>query len=362
MTTTSTPAGIDLDAALDDVLDHEYDQPDGQPSPVEAPEPYVTALPIDTLFADHTYQRELDEKRVLKMIKEFRLALVGIVEVSDRGIDTPGPRYAILDGQHRWAMVRDRSFDQVAPHLPCRVHTGLTVDQEAKLYHELNTTRKQLTGWDRWLARRGAGDPIVRDIEALLDRHGLKVALRGGGNIFRATRTAEKIVELNGLPLLDSVISVVRSAWPEDQNGMDGHILHGLAHVLNAYTRDELDLERLTSVLAGVMPRQLAARAAAVRELHKGTMDRLAAHVIVERYNASKGPRLEAFFSRVKPVSKTQTAKTKYETEYRAAVLAWAREPREGWSTYHQRVTKDVLAAYVAAGEPGAPERPESTS
>lgn len=347
---------IDLDAALDDVLEHEYDQADGTPT-VQEQEPYVTALPLEALFADHTYQRELDEKRVVKMAREFRLALVGIVEVSDRGADVDGPRYAILDGQHRWATVRDRSFSQVAPHLPCRVHTGLTIEQESKLYHELNTTRRQLTGWDRWLARRGAGDPIVRDIESVLDRHGLVVALRGGGNIFRATRTAEKIVEMSGLPLLDSVISIVRSAWPADQNGMDGHILHGLAHVLNAYNRDELDLERLTEVLAGIMPRQLAARAAAVRELHKGTMDRLAAHVIVERYNASKGPRLEAFFARVKPVSKAKTASVKYEEEYRAAAKAWAKETRFNGSVYHARAGKELVAAYVAAGEPGAPQR-----
>jgi hypothetical protein len=355
MTTTSTATDIDLDAALGDVLDHEYDQPDGKPAAADEQEPYIAALPIDTLFADHTYQRELDEVRVLKMAANFKLALVGIVEVSDRG----NGRYAILDGQHRWAMVRDRSFDQVkTPHLPCRVHTGLSVDQEAKLYHELNTTRKQLTGWDRWLARRGAGDPIVRDIETLLARHDLVVALRGGGNVFRATRTAEKIVDLNGLPLLDEVIGIIRAAWPDDQNGMDGHILHGLAHVLNAYTRDELDVERLTTVLAGIMPRQLAARAAAVRELHKGTMDRLAAHVIVERYNAEKGVRLEAFFSRVKPVSKTQTAKAKYESDYRVAAKAWAREVRFNDSIHHARATNALLAAFVAAGEPGAPERP----
>ncbi len=125
--TTTSGVGIDLDAALSDVLDHEYDQP----AAAEEHEPYVAALPIDALFADHAYQRELDEVRVLKMAANYRLALVGIVEVSDRG----NGRYAILDGQHRWAMVRDRSFDQVkTPHLPCRVHTGLTVDQEAKLY------------------------------------------------------------------------------------------------------------------------------------------------------------------------------------------------------------------------------------
>ena len=353
-----TATQIDLDAAIDEALDHEYDG--AAAAAADVSEPYVAALPIDTLFADHTYQRELDEHRVVKMAAGFKLALVGILEVSDRGADADRERYAILDGQHRWAMIRDRSFDRVGtPHVPCRVHTGLTVDEEARLYHELNTTRKQLTGWDRWLARRGAGDPVVRDIEALLAKHGLVVALRGGGHVFRATRTAEKIVELNGLALLDEVVAIVRAAWPDDQNGMDGHILHGVAHVLDNYDRDEVDVQRLTTLLAGVLPRQLAARAAAVRELHKGTLDRLVAHVVVERYNTGKGTKLEPFFARVKPLAKTKTAKAKYDAAYRSAALAWAGETQfKGWSK-HKRLTESLRAAYVAAGEPGAPRHPD---
>ena len=338
----TTNLDIDIDSALDAVLEH--DTAPAATSP-EKPEPYITALPVDQLFADHTYQRELDEYRVTKMAADFRIALVGIIEVSAR----PGDRYAILDGQHRWATVRDRAFDSpVTPHVACRVHEGLTVTEEAALYHELNTTRRQLTGWDRWLARRGAGDPIVRDIEALLARHGLVVALRGGGNVFRATRTAEKIVELSGLALLDEVVGIVRAAWPDDQNGMDGQILHGLAHVLDNYNRDELDIARLTEALTGVMPRQLGARAAAVRELHKGTLDRLNAHVIVERYNTAKGPKLQPFFERVKPVSKTKTTKAKAEAEYRATALAWANETEFEGRSSHRRVTPELRAAYDA--------------
>ncbi len=348
---TSPTTSLDLDAALADVVDHEYDATDGDRAPDA--EPYITALPASALFADHTYQRELDEHRVVKMAANFRIALVGILEVSDRGADL----YAILDGQHRWAMIRDRSFaDAREPHIACRVHRDLTVDQEAKLYHELNTTRKQLTGWDRWLARRGAGDPVVRDIEMLLDSHGLRVALSGGGNVFRSTRTAEKIVELNGLPLLDEVIGTVRSAWPDDQGGMDGSILHGVAHVLDNYSREELNLEQLVEALAGVLPRQLSARAGAVRELHKGTLDRLMGHVVVERYNGVKGTtRLVPFFERVKPTSKTKTARSKYEADFRLAALEWARETRYADRAYHTRMSPELREAFLAVGAPGAP-------
>lgn len=344
---------LDVDGALDEVLDH----PPSKEAPAvqEHPEPYVAALGIAELFADHTYQRELDEARVTKMAAAFNIALVGIIEVSAR----PDGRYAILDGQHRWATVRDVSFaDASERHLACRVHVGLSHAEEAALYHQLNTTRRQLTGWDRWLARRGAGDPVVADIESCLAGHGLIVSMRGGGNVFRSTRAAEHVVGLGGIPLLAEVIAVIRAAYPDDQSGLDGSIVHGLGHVLDNYTREELDLERLIAALAGIVPRQLTARASATRELHQGTLDRLVGHVVVERYNASKGTRLEPFFTRVRPVSKTRTVAAKKEAALRERILAWAKAT--AWEGRHNRLSPKLRAAYFASHPDETPDPPNS--
>ena len=296
---TTTEGGFDIDAALDQVL-----ETTSTPSPgsTEKPAPYVAAIPVDALFADHTYQRELDERRVDKMAHTYQVALVGIIEVSAR----PDGRYAVLDGQHRWACVRNvHATDARPPSLPCRVHTGLTSTEEAVLYHQLNTTRKQLTGWDRWVARRAAGDQAVLDIEACAHRHDYRVDMREKPAVIRATRALENITNLGGIRLLDRVLDVVRAAYSDDQTALDGAILGGIAHILNSYTTDELDTARLIECLSGIVPRQLAARAVAQREIHRGTNDRLTAHVIIERYNTTTGPKVEAFFSRMKPSSKT---------------------------------------------------------
>lgn len=314
------------------------------PPPAAKRDPYVTAVPVADLFADSLYQRELDERRVQRMVTAYDQALVGIIEISDRG---PGasPRYAILDGQHRWAAYRDHCFDTSdSPHIAARVHTGLRVAEEAELYHRLNTTRKQLTGWDRWLARRTSGDQDVLDIETATQRHGYTIGTQVGPSILRATRACENVVALGGIALLDETLSVVRAAYGDDQNGLDGAILHGLAHVLHAYSRDELDLARLINALAGIVPRQLTARAASVRELHKGTTDRLTAHVIVERYNAEKGRNLESFFTRVKP---THKAKPDASTRRNAAIREWAE--RRGTPVTSQRIPRAVRDAYDSA-------------
>lgn len=313
--------------------------------------PYVAALPVGRLFADSAYQRELDLLRVERMSAAFDIALVGIIEVSERD----DGRFAILDGQHRWATVRDVSFNSSDenPHVVCRIHRDLTVTEEAALYHQLNTTRKQLTGWDRWLARRTAQEPLVLDIEACAQRVGLTIAMTEGQNVLRATKACENVVELGGIQLLENALTLIRTAYPDDQSGLDAAIIQGLAHVLHAYTREELDLERLVQSLATILPRQLTARADAVRELHKGTRDRLAAHVIVERYNTGKGGRVQPFFERVKPQTK---AKLDAAGRRNLAIREWA--IRAGVIESGQRVTKRVREAYERAREAG--EAPDS--
>jgi hypothetical protein len=334
MNTTTAP--LDLDAALDDVLDDDTEQVD-EHTPVRR-EPYIAALRVGQLFADRTYQRELDQHRVKRMAASYDVALVGIVEVADRGDGA----YALLDGQHRVATVREISIaDPVEPHLPCRVHTGLTITEEAELYHRLNTTRKQLTGWDRWLARRAAADQLVLDIETTAHHHGFTVGMTTAAGVLRATRACEKVVELGDVRLLDTTLATIRAAYRDDQAGLDAAIIHGLAHVLHAYSRSELDLQRLVETLAGILPRQLTARAAAVRELHRGTLERLTAHVIVERYNEAGRPKLEPFLERVPSLSKA-SGNAARENQ---AIREWAE--REGIELTTKQIPRSVREAYA---------------
>lgn len=326
-----------INAALDG-LDAELPQ-----SQATKPEPFVAAVPIDLIFADLTYQRPLDEVRVDRMTEKYNVSLVGIVEVSAR----PDGRYAVLDGQHRVAVVRNVTFGQPSPaHVPCRVHSGLTVTEEAEVYHQLNTTRRQLTGWDRWVARRASRDQGVLAIERCAERNGLTIGTSEGSNILRSTVACERLVELGGLPLLDATLGLVLQIWPNDQTGLDGAVLRGLGHVLHTYGQD-LDLARLLDTLSAVVPRQLSARAKAAREVHNGTTDRLMSHVIVELYNGPRGGRIEPFLQRVRPQTKTQTAKALKAAAERKHILAWAKATNQPGR--HNRLTEALKQAYAAA-------------
>jgi hypothetical protein len=63
-----------------------------------------------------------------------------VIEVSDRGSDEQ-PRYAIVDGQHRYAAAKLRDPNAV---LVANIHTGLTARDEAHLFYEIDADAPQL--------------------------------------------------------------------------------------------------------------------------------------------------------------------------------------------------------------------------
>jgi hypothetical protein len=282
---------------------------------------YIDVILADLLFADPTYQRDLDPKRVTKMVSEFDQRLVGVLEVSARG----NGRFAILDGQHRWAATCRAHPYRTNAHLACQIHTGLSVEEEARLYYELDTKRKNLSWWERWRARRGTGDPGVLAIEEVLNRHRLQVHPSAIDGNLRATKAIETIVtQLGDLQMLDNVLVVLTSAYGRAFDAYDGALMQGVALVLGHYDLAELDLDRLVVQLADVPPRQLRARAASMREAHRGTLPRLCAAVIVERYNSARGAgRLEEFFTRVPSTSKAGTTYNRGKRQ-RAEIRRWA--------------------------------------
>ncbi|WP_373686210.1 DUF6551 family protein, partial [Nocardia gamkensis] len=146
------------------------------PDPGESePDTYIAAISVREIFADHTYQRELDERRAQGMAAAWDVRKVGVIDVSDRGPDE-APRYAVINGQHRWWAA---ALADPAHHLVAVVHTGLTVADEARLFYEIDAGTRRLTTWDRWHSRRAAGDPVVAEIEAIARKVGLVVDQSG---------------------------------------------------------------------------------------------------------------------------------------------------------------------------------------
>lgn len=253
------------------------------------PDIYIDAIAIEDLFVDHSYQRELDLPRARRLAEHWERPLVGVIEVSDRGIDHQ-PRYAVIDGQHRYAAAKLRDPKGM---LVANVHTGLCTQDEARLFYEIDAKRTRLTGWDRWNARRGAGDPLVLAVESTVEDAGLRIDPAPTNGNIRCVAACEKIVKLGGQKLLRDAIELIKEVWGIQIEAFDAPLLHGTAYVLYHFGSD-LNVERLGDAMVDVSPRQFKATAVALRAAERGTMPKLAALVILNAYNRTKGPKLQA--------------------------------------------------------------------
>ena len=255
-----------------------------------APAIYVTALRVDDLFADPAYQRELDVNRARSMAHTWDPRLVGVIDVSDRGEDTPpnSPRYAIINGQHRW-----KAAQMVEPEtvLVCNVHTGLTVAEEAQLFWDIDRKTKSLQVWDRWYARRAAGEQRVLDIDEMAESFGLEVTHTPGPNSIQCFAALEYVYTNIDPEALRYVLEFIGDVWPGDTAARAALVIKGLAHLLWE-CGDDLDTGRLADALTAITPKQLVARAKESAATSGGALWKCIARVAVAAYNRAPGPRL----------------------------------------------------------------------
>jgi hypothetical protein len=247
---------------------------------------YVAPVAVADMFADDTYQRPLDQSRARKVADAWDRRMAGIIEVSDRG-ENISPRYAVIDGQHRWAAA---DYAQIGV-LVANVHTGLTVADEARLFDRLNRERRRITTWDHWHARQAAGEPNVVAIAKVVEDLGLAINPSPTNGNVRCVATLEKLQQLGGTDLVRASLEVVVEVWGRDLTGFDAPIVHGIGLCLH-YLASDLDTARLCESLIDVVPRQVKSRAVGLRDLTTGTMPKLVAIAVITLYNQRPGRKI----------------------------------------------------------------------
>lgn len=242
-------------------------------------EAFIDVVAVRDMFVDNTYQRELDVKRAEKIAATWDRRLVGVLEVSDRG-ETAYPRYAIINGQHRWGAAARLSIDKLAAN----VHTGLSVADEAKLFFDIDAKTRALTTWDRWHARSAAGDQAVVAIERIAAECGLAVTQNPGPKNLQCCAALERIWSRSTPEVLADTLVLVLDVWPGDVDGRKAVVLEGLALVLDTYSMS-IDNGRVGDAMSELTPRQLLVRARDMQERSGGTLTRCVAWILVNLYN-----------------------------------------------------------------------------
>lgn len=250
----------------------------------------ITTIDLGTLVVDHSYQRMVDQKRVKRIIDNFRPELVGVVIAHKR----PSGRTVILDGQHRVEALRE----MFGPNhrIQAQIHQGLTPAEEAELFAQLNTQRKAVGPIALWWASLTARDEDVLKIKGVLDKHGIEVArerdagkrpdrLYAVGALQRISRPGLKN-RGSGIDVehVDRVLRVIRTAWPTSPEALQDDVLKGVSSFLRKYG-DIVDEDRLIAALQRDGVIDIRHRYKALKTTLRFASDKAFAGAILGSYN-----------------------------------------------------------------------------
>ena len=252
------------------LYDSEHEAMIAEPQLIEFPYEFKV-LAIDEMFIDKDYQRPLTSF-VRKIESRFDPLLFGTLVISDRGAKNKPRRYAVVDGQTRWAAAT-RIGIQNAPTV---VFQNLTPPDEARMFADLQRERRGMTSWHRFRAQLAAGDPESHAIVKIAETAGYK--LGDGVGEMRAMQALESCYRTDDF-VLERALVALKDAWP-DEVPEAAHI-RGLHYFFRNFPIDkkknkkdsqqEIDDERLVRRLKTSGPEGLKRKASAVREAGAGT-------------------------------------------------------------------------------------------
>lgn len=168
----------------------------------------IVKINLTDCFADPEYQREYDERHVMRMFPEFSWDYIRRPMVSLRGRSR---KYAIINGQHTIGLLLLLGITVYE----CEVYYGLTVEEEAAIFHATNCRQKEMKGWANFKAAKRAGFVVENRIFSIVQSFGLKLALEGSPHAdFTTPQTLRAIYKKRGgEPLFTRMIDCLKTCF-----------------------------------------------------------------------------------------------------------------------------------------------------
>jgi|GEM_PF-6765804 len=183
-------------------------------------------IPINQLFIDHNYQRQVSPSFVKKIITKFDESLIGTLRVVTR----KNKQFSVVDGQHRLSVLKAMGYDLI----PCLVHPEMEMQDEIKMFLELNQRVHKLTSLEDFWASVGVGDKDSLAIKEVIERNGLKISKKSSDrecskHSISAIGIVKQIVRNYKLDILDKTLNFITEVWPANGEALTGQLMEGIA-------------------------------------------------------------------------------------------------------------------------------------
>lgn len=237
--------------------------------------PKLRKVSWDDIHVDHTVQRDQKGRWVSELASDFQESWVGVPVLSLRA---DGKHYSI-DCQHRRAaaIAAGRGHERIT----CEVFEGLTIAEEAELFHVRNHT-KQVDKFDDFRARLQYDETAI-EVKRILDKH--SITLSKGSRTPGTVKAVDSLEYAFGLGVLDNGLMAVEIAgWQRQPDVHTPHIIRAIALVLHSFP--SITVQALGDALAKSAPRIIITEG---RSLHvTGALWKDVARAIVTQYNKGK--------------------------------------------------------------------------
>lgn len=214
----------------------------------------IAIIPVDLLEVDYSYQR-VRSSHVNDIFDNWDDSLCDFLIVSYRnGI------FYIVDGQHRYYAALTKGIK----NLPCIIRVGLTMEEEARLFVNINEPRKQLNPYDTYKANIACRIEIIPEvkidmiIEKVCNKYNIEVK-RSTDNykthILRSLNRARGIIESKNLgeECLDWMLkTITEGKWSECQEAYRSYTMDMLK---TFYIENMENIETETKKLERLMER-----------------------------------------------------------------------------------------------------------
>lgn len=217
-------------------------------------------VPTDAVLVGK-YQRKLQRSKIIKMAHNWDQNKVGTFVVNHR---TATGQYFVIDGQHRHAAMQ--LIENYPTHIYCQIFENLSYEDEAQMFHDLDSERDNLTPGAKFTALIEAKNPVALGIKDVAERAGYTVMYSEGpkhGNL-RAYKTLQDIFRRTGSAGLYRILATSKTAWPNNSEATSEPMLRGLELFFQKYP--QADDARLVKVLGLTTPMYVIATARRIQE------------------------------------------------------------------------------------------------
>lgn len=210
------------------------------------------------------YQRTIVPAQVNRIVREFDNDAFGSLVVGQR---EDGSLW-VVDGLQRLTAARKLEIQRV----PCDVFQSEGQRHEAKIFRLKNKNRTNVSAIVLFRALIAEGDDESLEIRRIVRKAGLKMGELDSGPRWPHIRCVTAVQRVFGRGNLEQTLSIICSAWPDDNDALNGHIIEGLSIFLEKC--QEVDVKELVRKLRDKTPSDVLRFADGVRKLMSNAENR----------------------------------------------------------------------------------------